>query len=449
MRIALAALVATYVGLAVLYSVSVPIYESPDEPGHVAYVAFIKGARALPDQYSGELAIPGEGHQPPLYYFLLALGASGWNVPNPSPAENPRSEWRGGHEKSIFVHGDEEVFPFEGDARALHALRLFSIPMGASTVALTYAICSEAFGRRRYLALSAAGMSAFLPQFAFLSGMVSNDNLATALSSLSIYLLIGLQRERSGSRRVALSGLAIGLSLITKLNAAFLIPVAAYALSAKSLYLKDWDPAKLARMCALLAVAVASAAGWFYARNCLLYGDPVGWGMMLSTAPPPKAGLAGLDYCLAFAGSMVYGFFGVFGWMNFPGDYNLLRLLASTFAVGLAGALASIARARRGRREFSMALCLLLSAASLFASVATVYLMTEQLPQGRLLFPAIGGICALAAFGLDELMRACRMGERSRKFALAALIVLMISANAVFLAGLRSTYSGELKLANR
>ncbi len=55
-------LVVTFLLFAGLYSVVIPAFESPDEPGHFYYVVHLVKTRSLPIQRIGEL---GEAHQPP------------------------------------------------------------------------------------------------------------------------------------------------------------------------------------------------------------------------------------------------------------------------------------------------------------------------------------------------------------------------------------------------
>jgi hypothetical protein len=60
-----------YVALAVGFQRSVPLFEAPDEPSHLQYVAFVGQEHRLP-RYGATPEVPGEGMQPPLYYLLSA-----------------------------------------------------------------------------------------------------------------------------------------------------------------------------------------------------------------------------------------------------------------------------------------------------------------------------------------------------------------------------------------
>ena len=62
--------------------------------------------------------------------------------------------------------------------------------MGTGTVLLTYLIALEIFPQDRYLAIGAAAINAFVPQFLFISGAVNNDNLVTLLCSLALLMMV-------------------------------------------------------------------------------------------------------------------------------------------------------------------------------------------------------------------------------------------------------------------
>jgi len=59
-----------YITLGAGYSISVPIFEAPDEPGHFYYIKYLAEERRLPVQsFQYSENVVKEGHQPPLYYL--------------------------------------------------------------------------------------------------------------------------------------------------------------------------------------------------------------------------------------------------------------------------------------------------------------------------------------------------------------------------------------------
>src|SRR5512135_1161878 len=81
--------------LAALYSVTVPLFETPDEQTHFPLVQRLAHGEGLPLQRVGERTLwSQEGSQPPLYYALSAAVTS-WIDTTDLPAvlyANPHAE---------------------------------------------------------------------------------------------------------------------------------------------------------------------------------------------------------------------------------------------------------------------------------------------------------------------------------------------------------------------
>ncbi len=180
-------IIAGFVGLAVIYSVVNPIFESPDERLHFQYVRALMDQRALPVQSPTEQT---EFHQPPLYYGLGALIAaplpaepvtlqvnSFWNT-QPGPPLNDN--------KNLYLHTRAEDWPYRGGVLTVHVLRLLSIALGVVTLIIAYGVLREVFDRQPGLRLGALAVMAFNPQFIFISASINNDNLAILLGAAMI-----------------------------------------------------------------------------------------------------------------------------------------------------------------------------------------------------------------------------------------------------------------------
>jgi dolichyl-phosphate-mannose--protein O-mannosyl transferase len=102
---------------------------------------------------------------------------------------------------NLIIHRPEkEAFPWQGTILAVRLIRLASVLLGACTVYLTWRIGRIVFPSRPELALGAAAVNAFTPMFLFISGAVNNDNLAVALSSCALFLMLrDSVRSRNGS----------------------------------------------------------------------------------------------------------------------------------------------------------------------------------------------------------------------------------------------------------
>jgi hypothetical protein len=108
--------------LALLYSVTVPLFEGNDESWHYAYVRHIAEGKGLPRQPPEQYPhlARQEASQPPLYY-LLAAALTRWVPQEDLPAlyarENPYPTvlpvaYR--DNQNHYVHTDAERFPYRG-----------------------------------------------------------------------------------------------------------------------------------------------------------------------------------------------------------------------------------------------------------------------------------------------------------------------------------------------
>ena len=168
-----------YVFLACFYSLTVPIFEAPDEFGHFYFIVQVLKTGALPDQRENN---QGENHQPPLYYIIAALPASFADLSDQTGNYflNRNTLWGQGNsalDVSKSRHGTAQTFPYRGETLALHLARLASIALGAAGVIVTAKLGWQIFPGSTHLGLLAAAWVAFNPQFLFVNSVVNNDTL--------------------------------------------------------------------------------------------------------------------------------------------------------------------------------------------------------------------------------------------------------------------------------
>lgn len=268
-------LLLAYVALAVTFNVTVGVGETPDEAAHVVYIRHIIEYRALPLQFRDPAHYVGhEAHQPPAYYALGAL-LTFWIDPgnyrlqdNPSFDITPGRVWA----RQRYYHTDAEGFPYRGTVLAYHLLRAFSTVLGAITVWAVWQAARIVAPQRQAVALLAAGLTAFNPQFIFLTASVNNDNLAVAVASLM--LLAGLAAWRKPSFRLTVVvGLLIGLAALSKYTALAAAPGALLALGAPYVRQRHWRA--LMGHLALAGGLAALVSGWWFVQNWWLHGDPL------------------------------------------------------------------------------------------------------------------------------------------------------------------------------
>jgi 4-amino-4-deoxy-L-arabinose transferase-like glycosyltransferase len=434
----IALMLATFIALGITYSLVTPIFEAPDEIYHYFFIKHLADGKGLPVQSPEN---PGlweqEGSQPPLYYLIGAL-ATFWIEPSEAedllwynPQRNVGRPLDPGN-KNVIVHTQKESFPFQGTVLAVHLIRLLSVFLGAGTVFLTYRLALEIFPNREQLAVGAAAINAFIPQFLFISGTVNNDNLVASLCSLALLMIVKIVNRKSKieNRNWVLLGLVLGLACLSKLNGLGLLILTVIILIVETC--RRRSPRPLVGGVIALAVALA-VAGWWYVRNWTLYGDPTGLSMMLAVVgrrgPPPNlSGLWG-----EFRGLRM-SFWALFGWFSIlvaPAAYAILDVASLLALVGLAvwfvkrrwwsetrfleafapnthtlAGTSDVPGSTVGREKpgFSTSLgVLILWVAIVFVGLVR-WTWTTPGTQGRLLFPALSALCILLMLGLRQLM---------------------------------------------
>jgi len=409
--------------LALAFSGVNPMYESTDELHHYRYIHYLLTTGELPVQ-SG-LGARIQAHHPPLYYTLAAL-ASAWAPPSRpwdyEPEHNPFWQYRafevGVDNKNFYLHLRDEDFPYQGTPLAFHLARWVNVALGALTVWLTYRLARRIFPDRPGLALSAMALVAFNPQFLYLSGAVNNDVIAGASGAALLYACIDSVDRPLTARRAALLGLLFGLGLLAKFNLLFMLPVIGLAvwlsvnLTAENAGAKRAQNengqtfTRFARAGLIFLAVAALIAGWWFARNQLLYGEATGVEKMNSIwgGRDPLRDFSLALQELPYSWSTVWGRFG-YGQIPMPdGVYQALFVICVIAVVGWM--VGWLRRARQIDHARLAQISLVAITVLLFAGAVFGYMLISTAgPNGRFFFPALPAFGVLIAAGLLEWSR--------------------------------------------
>jgi len=413
----LAFVVATFLVLGVVYSITVPLWETPDEIHHFFFVKHLADGKGLPVQRAETRGLwEQEGSQPPFYY---ALGAALTFWIDTSDAEslvwvNPLGN-KGTPEspgnKNVFIHTEREVWPWRGTMLAIHLLRELSLLMGAGTVVTVYALARQVFPAERWLAVAAAATCAFIPQFLFISAAVNNDNAATLLCTLGLWQLIRLLRksENMGAQtqpsnfptfQLTMLGITLGLTALSKLSGLALL-----ALSGMVLAWIAWRRRSLTwfiRAGAIVFGLAMAIAGWWYLRNWLLYGDFTGLRAMFEVVGRRQGKPINFQSLWGEFRGLRWSFWALFGWFSILLPTSTYHALDGVTLLALIGLTVWLARERRRSQALIPLVVLGLWLIMTFVSLVRWTSLTPG-TQGRLLFPAIGAIVILLVRGLSGL----------------------------------------------
>ncbi len=432
--------------LALTFAWLTPAWEAPDEPWHLGYVTWLKTEQRLPPPTVDMLEtwVNQEASQPPLYYVLAAIASAPFSTSDMDTAfvENP-GRWGGvgleARNHNYALHGPWDA-PFGSPLmRGLLAARLIAALMAVVADWATYQLDATIVPHRLDVALAAAAVLAFTPQFAFLSGAASNDTTAAAACTVALWRAAVLLRA-PGDRNALLCGLALGAALLTKSSALALVPIVALAALSTGLT----APLRSAlRLGAIVLAAAGLVGGWWYARNLLGYGTFIGSELHLAMpwAREVPADLAKLvedgEPWLLFL-----SYWAAFGWgtIRWPDPvYRVVFAVCLLAGMGLvyggwrsirsgwmqADSQGLLTRAAAWLRDPRVRTVLMLAAFAVAVLVALVgWMQVVRAHWGRLLFPAAGSISVLLALGLHAVL------PRARLALLAATALAMWSISA-------------------
>lgn len=424
-RLWLVLILLLYFIMAVLFAVYTPAWQAPDEPAHYNYVRYLAENGRFPVLHPGDYPhayleelkarkfppalsiapIRYEFHQPPLYYALIA---------------------------PLYVLAGGALLP----------LRLFSVLLGAGIVLLAYGVARRACPTRPHLALGAAAFVAFLPQHLTTVSQVGNDVLAELLFALVLFELTGRlmadgpspipnptgtlrgpQSPISNPQSPILTGILLGLILITKTTAYIALPLAGGVLIWQWWRRRAGVGRTLAELALVAGPAVLLALPW-YARNLWVYGWPDFLGLIRHDAivigqPRTAAWLAQYGWG-GYLGRLVEftfkSFWGVFGWLGVFMDSRIYFALAVLSGVVLGGVGFRIwdlgfGAAKRPCGIGDWGLGLLATSTLLTFLVYAWYNAQFVQHQGRYLFTALIPIALAFGVGWETVLRP-RVGRR-------------------------------------
>ena len=416
-RRALIIILVLFLGLGSAYALTTPTLEAPDENYHYDYVRALVNTGRPPVLEEG--GGRGFGHHAPLYYAYGALasfwvGDSDWIVwPE---RHNPFFGYEFGEvgrdNKNLYLHPDSDSFGESDTWLGIRVVRLASVLLGAGTIWVTFRTGREVFPKRPEMALAAAGLVAFIPEYLFISGAVNDDNGAALFGSLAIWAMVRMARKGVTWRRCAGLGVALGLGWLSKLTVVALLPTAALTLA-----LIAWRDGAWQRTVQLGLITFGVAAlliGPWIVRQTVLYGDPTGTSREMS-----EWGLREDPVTLDDLGPDLYwlrtSFWGRLGYNQIPLSswiYTVLDILTALAILGL-GRLV-VLRFQASGKPFASVVGDVTSTSrgSQFAILTSSFLLTfgpmivrrflRPMPNfGRYLFPVLPSIAVLTVWGLS------------------------------------------------
>ena len=397
------------VGLVYLYAA--PNFEASDTVQHVGMIKYIAETGTLPVQSGDHAELYGqEASQPPLYYLIMAAVWSAFDTADfadrylPSPF-TVIGDASGYGNRNLVIYKQPYPPDLKGASLALYVIRLLSLGLGAATVWAVYQSARVVMPGEAGVALLAGALTAFNPQFIFISASVSNDTLVNMLAALITWRMLVMLRAGFHARHSLVLALLIALASLAKLSG--LVMGAVVGMAALWLLVRTRDRRGFAQLAGMTLIAWLVIALWWYARNLTLYGELFGTATMLDFFGRRSIALGQL-IIEEFEGLRV-SYWAVFGAFNIVVHELFYYVMDALTVIGALGLLLFLAQTLRGESRARhrgdlltavgfLALLLALGAAALIAWSLQTWAST-----GRLLFPYIAAASILPALGLHAL----------------------------------------------
>ncbi len=363
-------------------------FRAPDERFHLAYIDLIIRDSQLPKLI--DIKDISEAHQPPAYYLAL------------TPIR-------------IFNH-------FDNSHLAVFTIRMCSIIFGTLTLLVAWKAV-RLFIESRVLQVLAIGSIAFLPMFIHISSSINNDALANLVGAIMALLTIRLIKKPFSFNTYLSTALIISLALITKTTlypfalALFFIAIIKWVKEIQK-YKGEKTKSYMITTLIIFLLIVMLIAGWWFARNFSIYGEPFGhkytkdlWYDIQNRDLFTKPNL------LMWGQKTYDSFFGVFGYMNIsmnPIIYKILRYIGVfVFAIYVISLFKKSKDKENAKINIVFLITTLITLGLIFQNSINFYQ-----PQGRYLFICLVPIVLIVAMSMQKIL--------PKKFNLAFTIFYLV-----------------------
>ncbi len=392
-----------YFVLVSLYIFYTPPFEAPDAYYHFGMVEYISREFALPpDDNPRDHAWEQMVFHAPLYYLVTGVLTAPIDTRD-FPDEFPHNP----HAKIGLPDArDNKNFVAEGEADwqktllAVRIVQLFSALCGAVTLISIYAMGRMLFSEA--VALLAVLFVMLNPQFLYLSGMMNNDNLALALSMVTLALLIQVIRAGLTWSRIIILGGVMALASLSKVSTLPLYPTVGIGLLWVCFRPRPAKVKLFIQAIALIGILWAVIAGWWYLRNVIEYGEP-----FATEIHADVFGRRTTDVTADELEGMYWSFWAVFGWFNITVPrlyYDWMTLILVCGGVGVLWRNKNTLRPQLHTERLLIIGIFAFHALMVFVSWYRFNQMVSA-SQGRIVFAILGGLSLGVAYGLRKLPR--------------------------------------------
>ena len=315
-------------------------------------------------------------------------------------------------------------------ADGLTALRLLNLLAGAANVAFVWCGLRMIFPDAWKKQFAGAALAAFVPCQLYLLHYTTNEVLAAALGSASLWLCLKcVHTEKLSTPWCAGLGFSLGAACLTKASGIVLLPVIFAALAGALIARREYSPLAWLRSLGLVCVLALGISGWHYWRLWSQFGTPLAGNWSPGVSPPwwQRPGYLTPKYFLTFGRALTDPFFS--GYHSFwdglystcvgdalwgggknmierpPWNYNLMSVgfLLALGPVFLIGSGAFVALCRFVRQPLVDWFLLIGVSGAFLCALALMALKLPFYGQAKAFYalPVLLPICAFAVAGFD------------------------------------------------
>jgi hypothetical protein len=290
----LALILLGYLLAALRVTIALPLGQGPDGVLHLQYLRFVADSHQLPTAVlpPEDNVASQESVQPPLYY-AVAAGVTGWTaqpaVARPAAGQLARTfAWA---TTSGLSPGPPALYAAPADlwpqstVVAGYAAGGVSLLAGLLALGCLFGLLRE-LSSSPWLALAGTAWLGWNFNFPYIHAVITNDAFLMLLVTAALWQIVHLSPVpspmRGGvivegvwvpDRSLVWLGVWLGALALVKLNGWVVLLVAGLAVL--------WvTPGRRLRSVAIVGGTALAVAGWWYARNLWLYGEPTGLRMM-------------------------------------------------------------------------------------------------------------------------------------------------------------------------
>ncbi|MBI5357181.1 glycosyltransferase family 39 protein [Candidatus Collierbacteria bacterium] len=272
-------ILAVFAVISLLWSVFIPVFESPDESTDYEFGRYYGRTWKLP-VLTDNPRPQGVHFWEPLYFYILGSVSKAINAPLSEDSKymySSSDQWkrlREQHPLNLHRHEPSE-FKFNWDeiAWSLHLMRLVSVLLSVGSVWFVYKMGREVFPEPSWLPIAGMMLFAFNPQFLFLGSALNVVDMVIFSTAILLWLLVRfMKRKVNKAIDIIVLGASMGMAILSKMTALPILAVAVVGICWKRIVEKK----PVVNAILLFLIIFLLTGGWYLLRNQALYGELTG-----------------------------------------------------------------------------------------------------------------------------------------------------------------------------